>query len=75
MKKLISTIIVLTLLTACTQASTPQTYDSDQALHLVKRAIDGDTIELEDSTRVRLLGINSPEEGECYYKESKNFLT
>ena len=40
----------------------------------VSRIIDGDTIELEDKSDVRLLGINSPEKGEQYYDEAKNFL-
>lgn len=31
----------------------------------VTRIIDGDTIELEDGTRVRLLGIDTPESGQC----------
>ncbi|MBD3247612.1 hypothetical protein GF378_03260 [Candidatus Pacearchaeota archaeon] len=43
----------------------------------VERVIDGDTIvpkskELQES--IRLLGINSPEKGEEYYKEAKSYL-
>jgi micrococcal nuclease len=41
---------------------------------LVERIIDGDTIEIENKTSVRLLGINSPEKGEFYYEEAKEFL-
>lgn len=36
-------------------------YISQEKLALVKRAIDGDTIELEGGARVRLIGINTPE--------------
>lgn len=42
---------------------------------VVKRIIDGDTIVVENDTHVRLLGINTPEKGEKYYNEAKEFLT
>ena len=38
------------------------------------RAIDGDTIELGDSRRVRLLGINTPEKNKPFYSEAKAYL-
>ncbi len=37
----------------------------------VERVIDGDTIKLANGSKVRLLGINTPEEGERFYKEAK----
>lgn len=43
----------------------------------VSRVIDGDTIVYEregNETSVRLLGINTPEEGERFYSEAKKFL-
>lgn len=49
------------------------------ALVTVKRAVDGDTIELADGTRVRLIGINTPETVdprrpvEAYGKEASRF--
>ncbi len=43
-------------------------------LYKVERVIDGDTFELEDKEVVRLLGIDTPEEGECYFKESTDGL-
>ena len=39
----------------------------------VDRIIDGDTIEVNGSS-VRLLGMNTPERGELYYSEAKEFL-
>jgi len=45
----------------------------DNTLHIVERVIDGDTVEIEDGIRVRLIGINSPDEGECYFSEAKEF--
>ena len=41
---------------------------------LVKRVIDGDTIVVDNDTHVRLLGVNTPEKGEKYYNEAKEFL-
>lgn len=41
----------------------------------VERVIDGDTIVVENDTHVRLLGINTPEKGEIYYQEAKDFLS
>lgn len=40
---------------------------------IVKRIIDGDTIEVGNES-VRMLGINSPERGEKGYSEAKSFL-
>ena len=40
----------------------------------VTNIIDGDTIDLNNSERIRLSGINTPEIGECYYNEAKNEL-
>lgn len=41
---------------------------------IVARVIDGDTIELSDSTRIRLIGIDTPESGNCYSDQSTNAL-
>jgi micrococcal nuclease len=40
---------------------------------IVERVIDGDTIVVNE-TSIRLLGINTPERGEKYYQEARNFL-
>lgn len=40
------------------------------AAERVSRVIDGDTIQLENGRKVRYAGINAPEEGERYYRES-----
>lgn len=44
------------------------------ATYKVVRVIDGDTFELKSGERVRLMGIDAPDEEECYYKESKDAL-
>jgi len=41
----------------------------------VSRVIDGDTFVLSNNERVRLIGIDTPEQGEYYYEESKARLT
>ena len=47
--------------------------------HPVLEVLDGDTIRIpyyktEDNIRVRLLGIDAPESGECFHDESKEYL-
>ena len=42
-------------------------------LVFISRVIDGDTVEVNE-TSIRLLGINTPERGEKYYEEAKDFL-
>jgi len=49
--------------------------ESQNKLHLVTEVIDGDTIMIDGSTRVRLIEIDAPEVGECYYSESKEALS
>lgn len=43
-------------------------------IHFVERVVDGDTINIENEKRIRLLGIDSPERDSCYYQESKEAL-
>ena len=43
-------------------------------LTTVVRVIDGDTIVIDGDIHVRLLGIDAPEAGECFYQESKDAL-
>jgi len=40
---------------------------------VVDYAIDGDTIKLPSGERVRLIGIDAPEKGQCFYEESRQF--
>ena len=42
---------------------------------IVARAIDGDTLQLEDGRIVRLLNVNSPEKSTPLYVKSKDFLS
>lgn len=49
--------------------------ESQNKLHLVTEVIDGDTIMIDGSARVRLIEIDAPEMGECYYSESREALS
>jgi len=58
------------------KAGTPDSYslDPDEGLHKVVKIIDGDTIDIETGDRIRLMGSDAPDRGECFYSESKEFL-
>lgn len=43
-----------------------------EELFLVTRIIDGDTIELENGKKVRYIGIDTPEKGDCYTQQATN---
>jgi endonuclease YncB( thermonuclease family) len=45
-----------------------------QAIETTAHVVDGDTIELDDGTRVRLIGIDTPERGECGHVEATRHL-
>jgi len=60
--------VAIGLVARCSLWYTPSTPQMEQAL--VVRVIDGDTIELQDGSRVRYLGIDTPETGEPYYSEA-----
>lgn len=40
----------------------------------VKFIIDGDTFVLDDDSKIRLIGIDAPEQNECFYDDAKNML-
>ncbi len=41
---------------------------------VIKRVIDGDTVELEGGDKLRLLAIDTPEKGERFHDEATNYL-
>lgn len=47
----------------------------ENSVHTVVNVVDGDTIDIERDTRIRLLGLDAPERGDCYFEESKQYLT
>jgi len=62
-------LILLLFLTSCTPSS------NLDGPYLVIDVIDGDTLKIETSEKIRLSGINTPEKKECYYQEAKDKLT
>ena len=67
--------LLITILIA-TNISIVKTISSHKSLETVKisRIIDGDTLELEDSRKIRLANINAPEKNLPNYNLSINFL-
>lgn len=39
-------------------------------VQMVERVVDGDTLLMKNGERVRLIGIDAPDRGECYFKEA-----
>lgn len=74
MKKIISILIILVvsffLYNALYQGNTIQNQPAREQT-IVTNVIDGDTIVISGGERVRLLGIDTLEKGEFFYKESK----
>ncbi len=60
-------LILFTIFSFCTGSN------HKKNIYLVKRVIDGDTIELINNERIRYIGIDTPERGEFYYIEASNF--
>jgi len=54
---------------------TPVFDDSQDRLYLVTEVIDGDTIVVNGSTIIRLLEVDAPERGDCYFLESGEALS
>jgi micrococcal nuclease len=46
----------------------------ESSVHEVTHVVDGDTIDIENDVRIRLLGINAPARGECGFSESRAYL-
>lgn len=69
MRRTIVLLILAVLISGCVDQQSVA-----KELVEVSRVIDGDTIQLVDGRRVRLISINAPEENEFYYNESKDYL-
>jgi len=71
MKKLI--LILVVFVTGCVTGNNIVEDNFEGPFEVIK-VVDGDTLDLNDSRRVRFSGINTPEKGECYYQEAKDKL-
>lgn len=65
--------LVALLATGCEQTQTSGDNGAGQDALRVARVVDGDTVELSDGTKVRYLGINTPERGQPFYQSAKDF--
>ena len=83
-KAILTAITTLLAATGLTGYTIVKTTDIEQPNfetrdHKITKIIDGDTLKIKTGTlktrKVRLIGINAPEKGECYFDESKEALT
>lgn len=56
------------------QQNNQQETTVNKTIVLISKVIDGDTVELQNNIKVRLLGINTPERGQPHYQEATNRL-
>jgi len=76
-KKILGYILTLLLAGGVAGYSVIQNRDVDifeSSVHLVEYVVDGDTLEIENDVRLRLIGIDTPERDECGYQEATDFL-
>lgn len=72
LKHIILAILFLISTTYYYQITSPTT---TLETYKVIKIIDGDTLQLDNSEKVRLLGINTPEKNQPFYQEAKKFLS
>jgi len=77
MKNLVLGIVFVFLLTGVTSYTVTEQKDAEvfeSSIHQVQYVVDGDTIEIENAVRLRLIGIDTPERDECGFTEARTFL-
>lgn len=67
-------IIFLILISGCSITGNVISEPKLEGPFIVTKVIDGDTLDLNNTLRIRFSGINTPETGECYYQEAKDKL-
>lgn len=72
-------LICVIVLAGCLYAAIKLMIDNEtnteaEADNLIVRAVDGDTLEMGSGEIIRLICVDTPEEGEAGYEESKAFL-
>jgi micrococcal nuclease len=60
------------MLISCQPLSEVPVNSTDEQ-YLVTKVVDGDTIELQNGRRVRLICVDTPEKGKPFFKEATNF--
>jgi micrococcal nuclease len=67
-------IFLLILISGCSITGETILETQLEGPFIVTNVVDGDTVDLNNTERIRLSGINTPETGECYYQEAKDKL-
>jgi endonuclease YncB( thermonuclease family) len=75
--KLVFTILTLIFLVNCTNSNNDKLENHKGNYYSISKVIDGDTYHIKshgEKIKIRMEGIDAPEKGMPYYKESKEFL-
>lgn len=75
--KIVTTVVVTLLVVAIVSYRLVEKFGPERSptsRFTVKRVVDGDTVELVDGDRVRLLALDTPERGEKFYDTAKRLL-
>lgn len=76
-EKLVFTILTLVFLVNCTHSDNDKLENRKSSYYFISKVIDGDTYHINlngEKIKIRIEGIDAPEKGMPYYKESKEFL-
>ena len=76
-EKLVFTILTLVFLVNCTHSNSDKLENHKSSYYSISKVIDGDTYHINshgEKIKIRMEGIDAPEKGMPYYKESKEFL-
>lgn len=74
LKKLLAIIFTMIFIFLLISFAKNSIKSKSNTIAKVFQVIDGDTIELTNGQKVRLLGIDAPEKGKYYYQEASNRL-
>jgi len=67
-------LIILIIITGILYYQLVESYSTTKHTAKIQRILDGDTIEIENNQKIRLLGINTPETGEFESENAKLFM-
>ena len=70
-------LIFVLILSGCTTGQVIKEESELEGPYLVTKVVDGDTLDVlinNQTERIRVSGINTPETGECYYQQAKEKL-
>ncbi len=77
MKKIIGaliTVVIILILSMIQQSDVDNISVGEDDSAFVTHIVDGDTFDIATGERVRMIGIDTPERGKYFYKESSDYL-